>query len=113
MNKYYLNPRSDVKVQKQRCHLFEPDMSPVAMIVPSSFFSSPSSFCSCSSRHFLLRRPLVHLQTLMSLCSVKEEKKKKVGRTRKCLVRSPFFSCAFFPLAMSLFDMPFVHEVCS
>jgi uncharacterized protein (UPF0179 family) len=55
MNKYHFNRRYDVKVQKQRCHLMESNMSTVAILVPSLvFFLSVravlhfSSF-SCSS----------------------------------------------------------------
>ncbi len=59
MNKYYSNQRFDVKVQKQRCHMIERNMSTVAILVPSlvfflsvrvllhfSSFSSSSSACS-------------------------------------------------------------------
>ncbi len=114
MNKYYSNQRFDVKVQKQRCHLIERNMSTVAILVDSLVFFFLFVFFSISLR-FLLLRPLVHLQTLMRLYSVKRKKKWDASENRlvsEGAVRSPFFSCAFFPLAMSLFDMPVVHEVC-
>jgi hypothetical protein len=76
MNKYYFNQRFDVKVQKQRCHMFRANMSTVAILVLFFFLFVFFSI----SLHFLLLRPLVHLQTLMWLYSVK---KKKVGRIRE------------------------------
>jgi len=114
MNKYYFHERYSVKVQKQRCHLIEVNMSTVAILVPSLVFFFFLFVLFSISLHFLLLRPLVHLQTLMRLYSAKKKKKWDASENRlvsECVVRSPFFSCAFFSLTMSLFDMPVVHVV--
>ena len=76
----------------------------MCLLLPSEFllwFSFFFLFFSLSSRslHFLRRRPLVHLQTLMKLHSVKKKKVRRIAENRaserarvsECLVRSPFF----------------------
>ncbi len=113
MNKYYFNERYSVKVQKQRCHLIEVNMSTVAILVPSLVFFS---FCSCCSLFLFIFFFFARLFTsrLWRGCMVRRKKNWDVSKNRlvsECVVRS-FFSCAFFPLAMSLFDMLVVHEVC-
>ena len=40
------------------------------------------------------------------------ERKRENWLVNACLARSLFFSCAFFSLTMSLFDMPVAHELC-
>lgn len=74
MNKYYFNQRYYVKVQKQCCPLIEKNMSTVAILVLSLDFFFFLSVLFSISLHFLVLRPLVHLQTLARLYSVKKEK---------------------------------------